>query len=134
MYWISKLLNLYFLKPFSINYFNFSIHLASPIRLYSLDTESVPNTGYRPLYTMMSTLRLLAALHTDGPLCGLWPYYKLIGRFTAHLRYLVSIQNLVNFTNIVIQIRFLLFWAMHIVIFNLRGNNITWISIVFLCN
>ena len=47
-------------------------------RVNSLNTGSVPNTGYRPLKTMISHLRPLAALHADGPLCGLWPNDKLI--------------------------------------------------------
>ena len=40
-------------------------------------------TGYRPLYTMMSHLRPLAALKTDGALCCLWSHYKFKGRFLA---------------------------------------------------
>ena len=56
----------------------------------------------------------LAALQTDGPLCGLWfhyklmgrvasrrgpwPYYTMVGRSAAHFRYLVSIRNLVSLT------------------------------------
>ena len=38
----------------------------------------------------------MASLHTDRPLCGLYPHHKIMSRFAAYFRYLENFQNLVN--------------------------------------
>ena len=52
-------------------------------RVNSPNSGCLPNTGYRPPTQWWATLRPLAALQTNGPLCRLWPNYKLMGRFAA---------------------------------------------------
>ena len=34
-------------------------------------------------FRMLTKYRILACLNNDEPLCGLWPHYKLMGRFAA---------------------------------------------------
>ena len=69
------------------------------IRLNSLNIGSVPNTGYRPLYTNMSHFAAFAPLQTDEPLRGFWSHYTVMGRLAAHFRYLVHYRNSVNLPN-----------------------------------
>ena len=49
----------------------------------SPNSGCLPNTGFWPLYTMLSHLRLLVALKTDGPLFGPSSHYRMKGREAA---------------------------------------------------
>ena len=65
-------------------------------RVNSLNNGSVPNTGYRPLYTIMSHFAAFGPIIDCLTASGPWPYYITVSRFAAHFRYLLSIRNLVN--------------------------------------
>ena len=54
-------------------------------RVNSLNTGSVPNTGYRSLHAIMSHFRPLATLHTDVPHYGSFQKFSTLLEFIEFL-------------------------------------------------
>ena len=52
-----------------------------------------PHCGLWPHYTLMGASRPSTPLHSDWTLCGLRPHYTMMGCFAAHFWYLVHFRN-----------------------------------------
>ena len=85
-------------------YYGFMVEMVN--RVNSPNSGSLPNTGFRPLYTMMgrsaafgpiincwAASRPLALLYNGGPLCGLFPMFSKhleFGEFTLSIHLVKS--------------------------------------------